>query len=59
MKCIGKEHVDHLIACIKEKNKLTMDWTGNLYCRIKLNWDYAAQTLNISMQGYIKNAAQI
>jgi hypothetical protein len=37
MKYVGKEHVDHLIACIKEKYKLTVDWTGNLYCGIKLD----------------------
>ncbi len=51
---VGKEHVDHLIDCIKTKYKLTKDWAGDLYCRIKLNWDYTAHTLNISMRGYIK-----
>jgi hypothetical protein len=27
---------------------------GDLYCGIKLNWDYTACTLNIAMQGYIR-----
>ncbi len=54
MKYVGQEHVKHLIACIKEKYKLTKDWTGDLYCGIKLNWDYTACTLDISMLGYIK-----
>ncbi len=49
-----KEHVNHLIWCIKQTYKLTKDWMGNLYCRIKLNWDCNACTLNISMPGYIK-----
>ncbi len=53
VKYAGKEHVDHLIACIKEKYKLTKDWTGNLYCGIKLTWDYDAWTLDISMPEYI------
>jgi hypothetical protein len=35
-----KEDVDHLIAAIKSKYKiLTKDWTGKLYCGIKLQWD--------------------
>jgi hypothetical protein len=55
VKYVRKEHVKHLIACIKETYKLTKDWTGNLYCGIKLNWDYDARTLDISMPGYIQN----
>jgi hypothetical protein len=54
VKYVGREHVEHLIACIKEKYKPTENWTGDLYCGIKLNWDYTARTLNISMPGYIK-----
>ncbi len=30
------------------------DWTGDLYCGIKLKWDYEARTVNLSMPGYIK-----
>jgi hypothetical protein len=55
IKYVGQEQVDHLIAAIKTKYKLVGDWTGNLYCRMKLNWDYNACTLNISMPRYIKN----
>ncbi len=55
VKYMGKEHADHLIKCSKEKYKLTEDWAGDLYCSISLTWDYAAQTLHISMQGHIKN----
>jgi hypothetical protein len=48
-----QEDVDHLIAVIKTKYTLTKDWMGDLYCGIKLNWDYDKQTLDISMPGYI------
>jgi hypothetical protein len=58
VKYLGREHVDHLIKCIKEKYELTEDWTGNLYYRIKLLWDYKAHTLDISMPGYIKKLLQ-
>jgi hypothetical protein len=54
VKYVSKEHVDHFIWCIKQKYELTEDWTGNLYCGIKLNWDYNAHTLAISTPGYIK-----
>jgi hypothetical protein len=54
VKCFGKEHVDHLPWCIKQKYQLTEDWTGDLYCSINLSWDYDAQTLNISMPGTSK-----
>ncbi len=51
VKYVGREHVEHLIACIKDKYELTKDWTGDLYCGIKLNWDYNATTFDISMPG--------
>ncbi len=54
VKYVGKEHVNHLIKCIKTKYKLTKDWAGDLYCKIKLSWDYTTCTLDISMLGYIK-----
>ncbi len=55
---MGKEHVGHLIQCIKKDYELTKDWTGDLYCGIQLVWDYNAQTLDISMSGYIKKVLQ-
>ncbi len=58
VKLVGKEHVDHLIQCTKEKYDLTKDWFCNLYCGIKLNWYYTAQMLDISMPGYIKKLLQ-
>jgi hypothetical protein len=53
MKYTNKADVDHLVECLKENYDLTQDWDGDLYCGIKLKWDYEAQTLDISMPGYI------
>ena len=58
VKYVGKEHVDHLIKCIQEKYEVTEDWSGNLYCGIKLHWDYNAHTVDISMLGFIKKLLQ-
>ena len=40
VKYTNKADVDHLIKCLKENYNLTQDWDGNLYCRIKLKWNY-------------------
>ncbi len=54
-KYVGKEHVDHLIECLKQsKYKLTKDWTGSLYCGITLDWNYLGRYVDVSMPGYIK-----
>ncbi len=58
IKYIGKDHVNHLIWCIKQKYELTEDWTGNLYFGIQLKWDYNARTLDILMLGYSKKVLQ-
>ena len=58
VKYMGREHVEHLIKCIKEKYELTEDWAGDLYCGITLRWDYSARTVDISMPGYIKKLLQ-
>jgi hypothetical protein len=58
VKYVNKDNVDHLIASIKKDYMLTKDWTGNLYCGIQLDWDYAGQTVDISMPGYIKKKLQ-
>jgi hypothetical protein len=49
----NKADNDHLIECLKEHYDLTQDWNGDLYCGIKLKWNYEELTLDISMQGYI------
>ncbi len=39
VKYVSEEHIKHLIKCLKEKYKLVENWTGDLYCSIKLEWD--------------------
>jgi hypothetical protein len=40
IKYVSQDDIDHLIASIKAMYTLTEDWTGDLYCGIKLDWDY-------------------
>jgi hypothetical protein len=53
VKYLNKADVNHLIQCLKKQSELTKDWDGNLYCGIKLNWNYDNRTLDILMPGYI------
>jgi hypothetical protein len=43
-----------LVASLKTKYKLVNDWDGDLYCGIKLQWNYNARALDISMPGYVR-----
>ena len=58
VKYVNKADVDHLVASIKSTYTLTEDWSGNLYCGIKLDWDYIGRTVDISMPGYIEKKLQ-
>ena len=51
-----KKDADHLISALQEKYEVTQDWTGGLYCGIKLKWDYKTRQQEISMPGYVKDA---
>jgi hypothetical protein len=53
VKYTNKKDIEHLIDHLKTDYELTEDWDGDLYCGIKLKWDYVARTLDISMPGYI------
>ena len=58
VKYVGKEHADHLIACLQQTYKLSEDWSGSLYCGITLEWNYDNRYVDISMPGYIKKKIQ-
>ena len=54
IKYVNKANVEHLLDSLQMTYKLTADWTGDLYCRITLGWNYDKQYVNILMPGYIK-----
>ena len=54
VKCVGKEHADHLIQALNSKHKITTDWEGRLYCGIQLEWNYEAKWVDLSMPNYVK-----
>jgi hypothetical protein len=56
VKYVGREHAEHLMACIKKNYNISSDWNGRAYCGLTLDWDYKNRTVNLSMPGYIKAA---
>jgi hypothetical protein len=56
IKYVGKEHADHLTASIKQHYSFTTDWAGELYCGIKIKWDYHNHTVDLSRPGYVAAA---
>jgi hypothetical protein len=54
VKYVNQDNITHLIQCIKQHYEVMEDWSGDLYCGIKLDWNYDACTLDILMPGYIK-----
>ena len=54
VKYVGRDHAEHLIKTVKKHYEIATDWDGDLYCGIKLDWNYDQRYLDISMPGYVK-----
>ena len=33
---------------------MSVDWSGNLFCGMNLEWDYKVRTVDVDIKGYIK-----
>jgi hypothetical protein len=56
VKYVGREHAEHLMACIKKHYNISSDCNGRAYCGLTLEWDYTNRTVDLSIPGYIKAA---
>jgi hypothetical protein len=56
VKYVGREHAEHLMACIKKNYNIFSDWNSTAYCGLTLDWDYKNRTVDLTMPGYIKAA---
>ena len=54
VKYVNDDDAHHLINAIKQNFKCSVDWNGNYYLGLTLNWDYTNRHVGISMPGYIK-----
>ncbi len=46
----------HLISSLQEHYPIAVDWTGSLFCGVKLTWDYINCTVDLHMPDYISKA---
>ena len=53
VKYVGEQHAQHLIEAIREEYTVEVDWAGELYCGIKLAWDYKNRFVDILMPTYV------
>ncbi|KAL7483627.1 hypothetical protein ACHAW6_009271, partial [Cyclotella cf. meneghiniana] len=53
IKTVGLSHAKHLKHALEKYYNVTVDWKGELFCGIKLDWDYKKQTVDLSMPNYI------
>ena len=56
IKYFGKANADHLFAALATKYTITIDWTGSSYLGFKIDWDYPAGHVDISMPSYVPKA---
>jgi hypothetical protein len=56
VKYVGREHAEHLMACIKKNYNISSDWNGTAYCGLTLDWNYQDPRVDLYMPGYIKAA---
>ena len=53
---VDKADAQHLEAALKKNYPMTVDWTGDKYIGITLDWNYSKRELRTSMPGYVKKS---
>ena len=56
VKYINKENADRLIQALQKLYTISIDWNGSLFYGITIDWDYTANTCDISMPKYLQTA---
>jgi hypothetical protein len=53
---VGWEHANHLAKILKEHYKCSIDWDGNWYLGMNMDWDYNGHKVHVSMLDYVPKA---
>ncbi|KAL7524620.1 hypothetical protein ACHAXR_000652, partial [Thalassiosira sp. AJA248-18] len=54
IKYIGRENAEHRIETLKDFYEVKVDWKGELYCGISLDWHYEQGYVDIAMPNYVR-----
>ncbi len=56
IKTTSMANMKHLVSFIQENYSIAVDWTGSLFCRVKLMQDYVDCMVDLHMPDYISKA---
>jgi hypothetical protein len=56
VKYCDRADAEHLLAALRTEYAITVDWEGAKYVGLRLKWDYAARTVDLSMPDYVRKA---
>jgi hypothetical protein len=56
IKTVGLKHAKHLQQELEKYYEVSMDWKGELFCGVHLEWDYKNRTVDLSMPNYVQKA---
>ena len=59
IKYIHKADAQHLIDHISDKYTCTIDWNGNIFLGIHLDWDYNKRMVDLTMPNYVSKARHV
>ena len=56
IKYVGSEHAKHLASILNKHYKCKLEWEGQQYLGMDIDWDYTGHTVHISMLEYVPDA---
>jgi len=56
IKYFSKQDANDLVSPLQEKNSITIDWSGDMYLGLSINWQYDKGYVEIAMQDYLPKA---
>jgi hypothetical protein len=56
IKCVGREHIEHLSGILNEHYKCSQDWDSAHYLGMNIDWDYINKNVHVSMLNYVPEA---
>jgi len=56
IKYFSKQDADHLLSALQDKYSITIDWSGDSYLGLNINWQYDKGYVEISMPDYVPKA---
>ncbi len=56
IKYVGREHANHLAKILEKHYKCSIDWDGNRYLGMTMEWDYNGHKVHVSMLDYVPKA---